>query len=313
MKAAILEEPGTFFIRELPVPECPDGGLLVKIKAAAICSSDVNMIMNGHKALTYPRIPGHEMSGIIWESRSRLFKEGENVQIAPGIACGKCRWCIAGMEAGIGIFNGMSPKVHPNALGRILSQISFGTTLNIAASLASPVLPQYGVRGVYARELVNPVAKAMKEIGYKRAIVVHGLDGEELSGMDEASTLGVSIISELKENGIINEYSISPEDFGIKRASRESVAPLNDLKNEAARFVRLLNGREDGACLDIVCLNAALLLYMMDITASIKDGFNESKEIIKSGKAIDKLKSWVQIQQSQEGNGMSKLNSILST
>ncbi|MHB1348023.1 MAG: alcohol dehydrogenase catalytic domain-containing protein [Candidatus Humimicrobiaceae bacterium] len=98
MKAAILEEPGTFFIRELPVPECPEGGLLVKVKAAAICSADVNMIMKGHKALTYPRIPGHEMSGIIWESRSRLFKEGENVQIAPGIACGKCQWCIAGMD-----------------------------------------------------------------------------------------------------------------------------------------------------------------------------------------------------------------------
>ena len=52
--------------------------------------------------------------------------------------------------AGIGIFNGMSPAVHPGGLGRILSQIRFGSTLNIAASLANPVRPTHGVRGVYA-------------------------------------------------------------------------------------------------------------------------------------------------------------------
>jgi anthranilate phosphoribosyltransferase len=215
-------------------------------------------------------------------------------------------------EAGIGIFNGMSPKVHPSALGRILSQISFGTTLNISASLANPAMPQYGVRGVYAKELVNPVARVMKEIGYKRAIVIHGLDGDGASGIDEASTLGMTIVSELKENGVINEYSISAEDIGIKRASRESIAPLDDLKNEAARFVRLLSGKEDGACSDIICLNAAFLLYMMNITPSIKDGFYKSKEIIKSGEAINKLKNWVKAQQSQEGKGISKLNSFLS-
>jgi anthranilate phosphoribosyltransferase len=214
-------------------------------------------------------------------------------------------------EAGIGIFNGMSPKVHPNALGRILSQISFGTTLNIAASLANPVMPQYGVRGVYSRELVNPVARVMKEIGYKRAIVIHGLDNDGVSGMDEASTLGVTLVSELKENGIINDYSILPEEMGIMRASRESVAPLNNLKNEASRFVGLLSGKEDGACSDIVCLNAAFLLYLMNIAPSIKEGFYESKEIIKSGKAIEKLKSWIYAQQSNEGKGISKLNSLL--
>jgi L-iditol 2-dehydrogenase len=98
MKAAILKEPGTFFVRELPEPECPQGGLLVKVKAAAICSADVNMILRGHKALSYPRILGHEISGIIYESRNQLFKKGEEIQIAPGITCGKCRWCLAGIE-----------------------------------------------------------------------------------------------------------------------------------------------------------------------------------------------------------------------
>ena len=72
--------------------------------------------------------------------------------------------------AGIGIFNGMSGLVHPSALCRILSQIRFGTVLNIAGSLANPALPDYGVRGVYSREMVLPIAMAMKEIGYRRAL-----------------------------------------------------------------------------------------------------------------------------------------------
>ncbi|MCK5350344.1 MAG: anthranilate phosphoribosyltransferase, partial [Desulfobacula sp.] len=71
--------------------------------------------------------------------------------------------------AGLGLFNGMSPHIHPMALGRILSQIYFGSTLNIAASLANPALPSIGVRGVYSKEIILPVANVMKEIGYKSA------------------------------------------------------------------------------------------------------------------------------------------------
>ena len=89
-------------------------------------------------------------------------------------------------EAGIGIFNGMSPAVHPGGLGRILSQIRFGSTLNIAASLANPVRPTHGVRGVYASGLVGPVGEVMLEIGYERAMVVHGYDDRREAGHGRA-------------------------------------------------------------------------------------------------------------------------------
>ena len=78
--------------------------------------------------------------------------------------------------AGIGIFNGMSPAVHPGGLGRILSQIRFGSTLNIAASLANPVRPTHAVRGVYSDGMLGPVGDVMMEIGYEHALVVHGYD-----------------------------------------------------------------------------------------------------------------------------------------
>jgi len=92
--------------------------------------------------------------------------------------------------AGIGLFNGTSPKVHPTALGRILSQIRFGTILNIAGSLANPTMPRYGARGVYSKEMIEPTILTMKEIGFHRAMVFHGRNADDTLGMDELSTRG---------------------------------------------------------------------------------------------------------------------------
>jgi len=87
MKAAILEQPGKLEIREVETPECPPGGVLVKVNACGICSSDAKMVAQGHRALNYPRIPGHEIAGIIEQSRTNTFKEGTRIQSlkkAPG-------------------------------------------------------------------------------------------------------------------------------------------------------------------------------------------------------------------------------------
>jgi anthranilate phosphoribosyltransferase len=213
-------------------------------------------------------------------------------------------------EAGIGIFNGMSPKVHPKALGRILSQIAFGTTLNISASLANPALPRFAVRGVYSKEMVKPTAVVMKEIGYKRAIVMHGLDKDGKLGMDEASILGETVIAELKETGAIEQYSIFPEEFDIGHQEYQEIFPYKTVKEEASRLVGILKGITNGPCLDIVCLNASLLLYLMDIAPNILKGYKMAKEIIKSGSAIEKLREWVRVQQSYKGSGISIFENI---
>ncbi len=216
-------------------------------------------------------------------------------------------------KAGIGIFNGMSPKVHPQALGRILSQISFGTTLNIAASLANPALPRYGVRGVYAKELVEPVARVMREIGYKKAIVVHGLAEDGIQGMDEASTLGKTIIAELHENGEITSYSFMPEDIGIKPSSKHLLVPSRNREEEASRFLAVLSGRDKGARSDIVCLNTSLILYLMGISPSIQEGYRKAKEIILSGQVLEKMKDWVREQNTVPQTGLKKLKKVLNT
>lgn len=215
-------------------------------------------------------------------------------------------------KAGIGIFNGMSPQTHPRALGRILSQIHFGTTLNIAASLANPAAPRYGVRGVYARELVEPVARVMREIGYKRAIVLHGLDEDGIHGIDEASTFGETIVVEIEESGRMDKYSIQPGDIGIQRTQKQLLAPSTNREEEALRLIAVLSGRENGPRSDIVCLNASFILYLMRISPSLKEGYLQAKEIITSGKAVEKLKDWVREQNAEPEKGLSKLNRLLT-
>jgi len=100
MKAAILKAPGHLILEEVAMPLCPEGGLVVKTRACSICSTDVKMFQRGHRALAYPRILGHEVTGVVVESRASagMFKAGDRVQIFPGICCGQCPACQRGAD-----------------------------------------------------------------------------------------------------------------------------------------------------------------------------------------------------------------------
>jgi len=213
--------------------------------------------------------------------------------------------------AGIGIFNGMSAKVHPQALFRILSQIRFGTTLNIAGSLANPALPRYAVRGVYSAELLQPVAEVMREIGYKKALVIYG-SAPGGRGMDELSVLGESRIAELGEDGQIINYSLSPADFGLKPGRTEDILTSGDKQRETLRLLRILSGGENGAAFNAVCLNAAPVFYIAGEADSLQQGYAKAAEIIRSGAAIAKLRQWVQTQNSNPQAGLARLDSLLA-
>ncbi|MHC1603470.1 MAG: anthranilate phosphoribosyltransferase [Candidatus Syntropharchaeales archaeon] len=214
-------------------------------------------------------------------------------------------------EAGIGIFNGMSPEVHPKALFRILSKIHFGTILNIAASLSNPALPEYGVRGVYTPDLVEPVLWVMKAIGYRRAIVFHGLNHDGSKGMDEISTLGETVIGELHADGEISRYTITPEAFGITRANEAAIAPLQSRRDAALDFLRILGGTEKGSREDIVLANTAPILYIAGKAKDLEDGFLKAKELIQRGKPLDKLEAWVLAQNRDPVRGVEQLDHLL--
>ena len=100
MKAAILKAPGCLVLEEVAMPSCPKGGLVVKTQTCSICTTDAKMFHYGQRDLVYPRILGHEVAGVVVESRASgsMFQTGDRVQVAPGITCGRCHACRRGAD-----------------------------------------------------------------------------------------------------------------------------------------------------------------------------------------------------------------------
>jgi L-iditol 2-dehydrogenase len=100
MKAALMNGPGSLSLEEVADPAQPQGGAILELMACAVCGTDAKMLENGHRDLIYPRILGHEMVGRIAsiDRRTHSFREGDVVQVWPGIACGECRPCQRGHD-----------------------------------------------------------------------------------------------------------------------------------------------------------------------------------------------------------------------
>ncbi len=213
--------------------------------------------------------------------------------------------------ANLGLFNGMSPKIHPRALGRILSQINFGTTLNIAASLANPALPSTGVRGVYAKEMITPVADVMKEIGYRSAIVLHGTLDDSDKGMDEASVCGTTYCAKIDGDKPVETFTIDPGKLGLKGATADDIAPEPDIKSEARRFAALMANQEQGLRKNAVILNAGLIFLAAGKAGDLDDGIEQSAKLLESGKAFAAMENWVQAQTSDPEKGLKTLYKLM--
>lgn len=231
---------------------------------------------------------------------------GVDVEVEPQVVADSIEAC------GIGLFNGMSPLVHPRALGRILSQISFGTILNIAASLANPARPTLGVRGVNRPEMVEPVAHIMAEVGYRRALVLHGLQADGSAGIDEASTLGNTRYAELAADGTVTTGEFSPAEFDLAVATPDQLATSGDLETEARRVVALLQGRGTSAQADIVALNTAPILYVAGKAESLASGVRQARDAIAGGGSFDKLREWVATQSLAADNGLATLDGLVT-
>lgn len=214
-------------------------------------------------------------------------------------------------QEGIGLFNGMSARVHPGGLARILSQIRFGSTLNIAASLANPAKPTYGLRGVYAESLVEPVGDIMAAIGYRRGMVVYGKAHGERGGMDELSICGESVVHEFSAGGARRSYRFYPEEAGLRTIPFAEIAATGDFKKERERFLRVLAGKDHQGCIDFACLNAGAILYISGLAMSIAEGSRMAHDAVSSGAAITKMRQWISAQNANPKNGLAHFDKHL--
>ncbi|OUS75523.1 Zn-dependent alcohol dehydrogenase [Paenibacillus sp. MY03] len=100
MKAVRLYEKNDIRIIDVPMPTINERELLIQVKRAGICGTDMRIIKNGFPGVTAdnPRTLGHEFSGIIAEVGSAVegYSEGMRVTVAPNMGCGICDACVQG-------------------------------------------------------------------------------------------------------------------------------------------------------------------------------------------------------------------------
>ena len=100
MLAARLYGPRKLVVEDIAIPEINQNEMLIKIKSAAICGTDIRMYQNGSGDISEsnPRVLGHEFGGVIDKVGSNVeyYKEGMEVAVAPNIGCGICNKCIRG-------------------------------------------------------------------------------------------------------------------------------------------------------------------------------------------------------------------------
>ncbi len=231
---------------------------------------------------------------------------GVNVESAPEVPKKSIE------NAGIGAWNAFLPKVHPKTLARVLSQIRFGSTINLVGPLLNPTRPTFKVMGVPTRDMVEVEAKVLQVLGFKRAFVMHGLDDQSQKGMDEISTLGTTHAAEFREDGSIRNFTLTPEEFGIQRPRFEDIASSRDVQRDALALLRVLAGKDTGPRCDIVCLNAAPLLYITGKAKTLKDGLKMAREAVAGGKALAKLRDWVRWQNEKPEDGLPILEKMLA-
>ncbi|MEJ8544858.1 anthranilate phosphoribosyltransferase [Brevibacillus borstelensis] len=166
-------------------------------------------------------------------------------------------------------------------------ELAVRTVFNLLGPLTNPAEAKYQLLGIYDAKLLHTVAEVLRELGVERALVVAGADG-----LDELTVTGPSFVSELRD-GIITDYEIEPEQFGLKRHSLDALRG-GDAK-ENAKIVEDIYSGKRGAARDIVLLNAGAILYLSGKVSSIGHGVITAAELIDDGIVKEKLEQFRQV------------------
>lgn len=263
-------------IRDYAIDTCGtggDGGRTFNISTAVAiiaAAAGVKVAKHGNKAVS-------SKSG----SADVLEALGVKIDMSPD----KVKSCVD--KAGIGFL--FAPHYHlsmKNVAGP-RRELGTRTIFNILGPLTNPAYVKGQVVGVYDVGLTRKIAEVLRNLGTKKALVVHGLDG-----LDEITTTTKTMVSEIKE-GKIFDYEIDPQDYNIPYARLEDISG-SDAQYNADLIIKIFKG-ERGAARDIVLLNAAAALYVGNAVEDIKEGLEKAAQVVDSGAAYEKLNEFVRV------------------
>ncbi|CAM0997627.1 Anthranilate phosphoribosyltransferase [Rhodanobacter sp. Root179] len=206
---------------------------------------------------------------------------GASIELAPAQVAA----CMA--ETDIGFM--FAPNHHPamKVVAPVRKEMGVRTLFNILGPLTNPAGAPNILMGVFHPDLVGIQVRALQQLGARHALVVWGRDG-----MDEISLGAATLVGELRD-GVVREYEVEPEDFGLAMASSRNLR-VENAEESRSMLLGALQG-EAGVPHDIVCLNAGAALYAADVVASIADGIELARATIASGAAHAKMQAFVAV------------------
>lgn len=168
-----------------------------------------------------------------------------------------------------------APKYHHGFqyANNVRKVLKTKTILNILGPFLNPAVPSLSVIGVYSKKLISPAVKILKRLKYKRGIVLHG------NNTDEVTLNGITYISELLNNKITS-YELRPQDFGLEIHPKKLF--LESSSKENYRIIsEIMQGKGDRLYEELIAVNVALLLKVFG-----KENLRENTQL-----ALDKIRS----------------------
>jgi len=166
-------------------------------------------------------------------------------------------------------------------------ELGVRTMFNVLGPLTNPAGADNQVMGVFHPDLVGIQARVLQRLGSRHVLVVNGSDG-----LDEITISGATNVAELKDGQVI-EYTVTPEQFGFKTASLDSIKVAN--KDEAKAMLLGVLDNQPGTARDIVQLNAGAAIYVAGLTDTLANGIKKAGEILASGAAKAKLAQLIEV------------------
>ena len=188
-------------------------------------------------------------------------------------------------ELGIGFL--FAPLYHGamRHAAKARKEVAIRSIFNMLGPLTNPAGANCQLLGVYARPLTEMFANALKLLGGRRALVVHGHDG-----LDEISVCAPTRVAELRD-GLVTTYDLHPEQFFGSLADPATLAGGDAAAN--AEITRKILAGEKGPRRNVVLINTAAALMAAGKAASLADGLGLAESALDSGAAAAKLEGLV--------------------
>ncbi|MBF0319996.1 MAG: anthranilate phosphoribosyltransferase [Nitrospirae bacterium] len=187
------------------------------------------------------------------------------------------------VETGFGFM--FAPVFHPamKYAAPVRREMGIRTIFNILGPLTNPAGAKRQIMGVFSKELVEPLACVLGNLGAVDAMAIHGVDG-----LDEITISGRTYVSRYK-NGRVENMEFCPEDFGLRRGQIRDIQGGDSIENTRITM-EILQGINKGPCRDIVLMNSAAALMISGKGYNdIKTAVSAAADAINSGRAVEKL------------------------